>query len=240
MALMEYKVWDRTTRLFHWINVLCIIGLSVFGLIIVNADSLGVGGPAEIPFKRVHVWIGYVFAINLTWRLVWAFIGGPFARWSAILPFGSGYGAQLKAYVAGLKSGHAPAYLGHNPLARLSVSLLFLLLVVQGATGLILAGTDLFMPPFGNYFAEWVAAPGVDPAAVVPGVPELVDAAKRAEMRAFRSPIVTTHFYNFFVLAALIVLHIYAAVYTDVKEKGAIISAMFTGRKIHDQPPVDG
>jgi cytochrome b len=34
-------------------------------------------------------------------------------------------------------------------------------------------------------------------------------------------------------------LHITAAIITEVKEGGAIISAMFTGRKIFDQPPLD-
>ena len=43
------------------------------------------------------------------------------------------------------------------------MSLLFLLLLVQAATGLVLAGTDLFWPPFGRLFAEWIAAGGVDP-----------------------------------------------------------------------------
>ena len=36
-----------------------------------------------------HVYIGYVFAINLVWRLVWGFMGNRFSRWRAIF-FGSG------------------------------------------------------------------------------------------------------------------------------------------------------
>jgi Ni,Fe-hydrogenase I cytochrome b subunit len=41
-----------------------------------------------------------------------------------------------------------------NPLARIGVSMLFLLLLVQMATGFVLVGTDLFWPPFGHLFAQ--------------------------------------------------------------------------------------
>jgi cytochrome b len=60
-------------------------------------------------------------------------------------------------------TGEPQQHVGHNPLARIGVSLLLLLLLLQVATGLVLAGTDLFWPPFGRLFAEWIAAPGVDP-----------------------------------------------------------------------------
>lgn len=58
-------------------------------------------------------------------------------------------------------------------------------------------------------------------------------------MRAFRSPIVLTHEFNFFVLVALIAIHIAAAVIVEIREGGAVVSAMFTGRKILDRPPED-
>ena len=60
------------------------------GVVILNAKLLGVTDDGKILLKTVHVWIGYVFALNLTWRLVWAFIGGTHARWRAILPGGRG------------------------------------------------------------------------------------------------------------------------------------------------------
>jgi cytochrome b len=116
---------------------------------------------------------------------------------------------------------------------------LLVLLLVQGATGLVLAGTDVYMPPFGGTFAEWVAADTHDPALVRPYTPETVNADAYADMRAVRSPIVTIHEYNFFVLLAMIAIHIAAAVIVEVREGGAIVSAMFTGRKILHQTPED-
>ena len=37
--------------------------------------ELGVTDNGKILLKTTHVWIGYVFAINLAWRIIWAFIG---------------------------------------------------------------------------------------------------------------------------------------------------------------------
>jgi hypothetical protein len=104
---------------------------------------------------------------------------------------------------------------------------------------LVIAGTDVYMPPFGGSFREWVAADTHDPALVRPYSPESVNAAAYADMRSFRSPVVRIHEYTFFVLLAMIALHVAAAVVVELKEGGAIISSMFTGRKIHSRRPED-
>jgi cytochrome b len=240
MALVEYKVWDRSQRIFHWINALAVLLLISIGIVILNADALGIpDDPGMVTLKTVHVYAGYVFVLNLAWRLVWAFIGGPYARWRALLPIGPGFGRHLVEFVRGLFTGRPPTYLGHNPAARIFLSVLLILLLLQGATGLILSGTDVYMPPLGGMFAEWVAADTHDPSLVLPYSPETVNADAYADMRAFRSPVVTFHEYNFFVLLAMIAFHIAAAVIVEVKEGGAIISAMFTGRKILAEKPKD-
>src|SRR5690606_10525362 len=97
----------------------------------------------KVLLKTTHVWFGYVFAANLGWRVAWAFFGNRQARWSAIFPFRAGYGNAFRTYVRGLIRGDGQPHLGHNPLARLMVSLLILLLVAQAVTGLVLAGTDI-------------------------------------------------------------------------------------------------
>jgi Ni,Fe-hydrogenase I cytochrome b subunit len=53
----------------------------------------------------------------------------------------------LRGYTTSFLSGEPQQYVGHNPLARLGISLLFLLLVIQLAAGLVIAGTDPFWPP---------------------------------------------------------------------------------------------
>jgi cytochrome b len=240
MTLREYRVWDRSQRIFHWVNALAVLTLAAIGTVILNSDALGIpDDPGMVGLKTVHVYAGYVFVSNLAWRIVWGFIGGPFARWRALLPGGAGYGRRLADFVRGLRKGRAPVYLGHNPLARIFFSVLMLFLLVQAGTGLILAGTDVYMPPFGRTMAEWVAADTHDPALVKPYSPDTVNAEAYKEMRAFRSPIVLVHENNFFLLMTLIAIHIIVALVMEVREGGAIISAMVTGKKILEQPPED-
>jgi cytochrome b len=240
MSLSEYRVWDRTQRVFHWVNFLAVLALGAIGTIILNADALGIpDDPGMVNLKTAHVYVGYVFIVNLSWRLVWLFVGGPFARWGALLPVGRRFGSRLAAFVRGQFSRHVPFYVGHNPLARIVLTLLVLLLVVQGVTGLVLAGTDVYLPPFGDAMREWVAADTHDAALVRPYSPDTVNPAAYAEMRALRAPIVETHEYTFFLLVALIAVHVAAAVFSELKEGNAVISAMFTGRKVSDRQPVD-
>ena len=234
-----YLVWDANIRWFHWINVLCILGLIAVGVAILNDKALGVSTEGKILLKTVHVWIGYVFAVNLLWRLIWAFIGGPHARWRAILPGGQGYMSELRAYIADFKAGRPRQYLGHNPLGRIAVTFLLFMLLSQAVTGLVLAGTDLFYPPIGSWIAGWLAAPGVDPTTLVPYAKETYDAVAYDAMRAFRKPFITIHEYGFYVLLGLIVAHILAVVVTELREGGNLISAMFTGKKVLNQTPAD-
>ncbi len=236
----EYAAWDAPTRWFHWINVLAVFGLMGTGLVVLFDDGLGLSASGKLTLKSVHASFGYVMVLNLLWRFAWAFLGNRYARWRAIVPGGPGYLVALRAYTGSFLTGEPQQYVGHNPLARIAVALLFLLLLIQGVTGLVLAGTDLFWPPFGHWFAAGVAAPGVDPSLVVPGATELIDPTSYAAMRAFRSPFVQVHELSFYALAVLIVIHIAAVVITEVHEGGSITSAMFTGRKILSRRPPDG
>jgi Ni/Fe-hydrogenase 1 B-type cytochrome subunit len=237
--LKAYRVWDASTRWFHWINVLCVFGLIAVGVAILNDDALGLSTQGKILLKTVHVLIGYVFAVNLLWRLIWAFIGGPYARWRAILPGGRGYLGELRAYISDVKAGRRRQYLGHNPLGRIAVTVLLVMLLSQAVTGLVLAGTDLFYPPVGSWIAGWVAAPGVDPASLQPYAKDTYGAAAYADMRAFRKPFIEIHEIGFYVLLGLILVHILAVVITELREGGTLISAMFTGKKVLDQKPSD-
>ena len=72
------------------------------------------------------------------------------------------YWSSLANYVKNITKKTRPEYLGHNPIARLIVSIFFALLILEGITGLILAGTDLYMPPLGHEVAEWVTGSGED------------------------------------------------------------------------------
>lgn len=237
--LKSYAVWDSCTRWFHWINVLCVLTLVALGLVIFNGSALGLSNDGKVLLKELHVFTGYIFVLNLLWRFVWAFYGNRFARWHAILPGGKGFMQAVRNYVTGFISGQPERYLGHNPLGRLSIFLLFILLAVQAVTGLVLAGTDLFYPPFGHWVAQWIAAPGVRPEELVPYASQMYDPQAYEGMRSFRKPFITAHEYSFFILIPAVILHIAAVIVTESREGGNIISAMFTGKKAFEHPPID-
>lgn len=237
--LKSYAVWDASTRWFHWINALCVIALAVVGFVILNAGGLGVSNAGKVALKTIHAWIGYVFALNLLWRIAWAFLGNRYAKWRAVLPGGKGYFRAVRSYVAAFIAGPPEQYLGHNPVGRLGIAVLFLLLAIQVITGLVLAGTDLFYPPIGHWIAQWVAAPDVASGSLVPYAPKMYDAAAYESMRAFRKPFALVHLYSFYLLVVVVVMHMAAVIITELKEGGSIISAMFTGRKIISRHPVD-
>ncbi|MDP2126962.1 MAG: cytochrome b/b6 domain-containing protein [Pseudohongiella sp.] len=237
-----YKVWDRTTRIFHWLNVICVLLLIVVGVIILNATMSGVSPEGKVSLKILHVYIGYIFTLNLLWRLVWGFVGGKYSRWKSILPGGKDYIKQSSAYVDGFRKGDAPAYKGHNPLGRIMIAVMLFLLSAQMVTGLVLAGTDLYFPPFGHEFAEWATGAGENHSMLIglePGQKEMLDPEGYASMREFRAPFVEIHEIIFYLLMLAIVLHVAAVVITEVRERSGLVSAMFSGIKYLDKKPVD-
>lgn len=229
-------VWDRSVRVFHWLNLACFLCLVALGTALLNGKVLGLTNEGKILLKQLHIWIGYVFVLNMTWRVLWGFIGSPTARWHNILPFSRKFAGQLKADIEARRSGRLLQYSGHNPLGRLMVTALMALLLVQAGTGLILAATDMYQGPLGQVVASTVAAEGVDPASLKPYDQSGVNPERYEEMRGWRKPVVETHEWVFFILLGLVLIHIAAVVIAELQEGSGLVSAMITGRKqAHDE-----
>lgn len=237
--LTAYPVWDRTVRFFHWINVLCVLALIAVGVAILNSKALGVTDDGKLLLKTVHVYIGYVFAANLTWRIVWGFIGNRYSRWKSILPFNAEHRAQLTAMKEGAKTGKPVGFLGHSPIARLMIGFLFVLMSAQAITGLVLAGTDVYMLPFGNIVKESIAIDPTTVDAIKPYSKVGIDDAAYKDMRDVRKPFITVHYYAFWVLLAAILLHLLGVVVSELRERNGLVSAMFTGKKVFADKPFD-
>ena len=218
-------------------NALAVLGLIVVGTVVLFDDSLGMSAP-ERWAQTIHVWIGYVLIVNLLWRFVWAFFGNTFwleghsarrsgiRRCSASLCFRHSLPVSPNAISVTIQS------------VELPVLVILVLLVIQAATGLVLAGTDIFYPPFGNWVARWVAAPNTDPSALTPLAQgsyqqrlrghAVVPGAVRGDPRirflfAYRSGCPARR----------------CGGSNKIREGGALVSAMFTGRKIIPGRPED-
>ncbi len=220
-------VWSKKIRVFHWLNVIAITLLLVIGIMILNAKLLGVSSDGKVLLKTVHVLVGYVFVANLFVRLLFGLIGKGFERFSKTLPFFSGFTAELHAF----KKDPERAYQGHNPLGKLMVGALFLLLTVQATSGVVLAGTDIYYPPFGDYFAHSVALDKTQVDLIKPYSKDNVDPEEYQAMRTFRSPFITLHVYTFYALLVLIPLHIIGVVIAEKRQRSALVSAMINGVK---------
>jgi Ni/Fe-hydrogenase 1 B-type cytochrome subunit len=234
-----YSAWDINTRLFHWVNFICVIVLSILGLIMLNKGSIGISGnEASIGLKALHVTIGYVFATNLMIRIIWGFIGPRHSHFGSLLP-GKNFKSELSRYQASLKTAEPQTYIGHNPKGRLSVLLFLALMVVIMTTGLIRAGTDIYYPPFGHLFASQVAAEGVAAEDIKPYDDTGTDAEKLAALKEFKKPWGSVHIYSVYLLWFLILLHLVAVTRADAGGQGTLISSMFTGKKHLPRTPED-
>lgn len=225
--LIKTFVWSRKIRLFHWLNVLSVLLLIIVGSIIYYSKSIGVSTEGKILLKTIHVCIGYVFAANLLFRIVIGFIGKGFERWGQMLPFTKAFSQELVAF----KQDKNKAFKGHNPLGKLMVAVFMLSLSIQMVSGLVIAGTDIYYPPFGQYFANSVAQDKSQVELIKPYSKENVDASAYKEMRSVRKPFITAHVYSFYLLLLLIPLHIFAVILAERREKHSIVSAMIHGYK---------
>ena len=177
--------------------------------------------------KTIHVFVGYLFVANLLVRIVVGFIGSKYERWSQALPFSKGYVKDLSDF----KQEKVAAYKGHNPAGKLMVMALLLLMGIQAITGLVIAGTDIYYPPLGNYFAKSIAVDVNQIDQIKPYSKANVDEAKYKAMRAVRSPFITAHVYAFYGLLILIPLHIIGVIIAERREKSALVSSMVNGYK---------
>ncbi|MGI2066592.1 cytochrome b/b6 domain-containing protein [Shewanella sp. MF08487] len=239
IEIKSYAVWDKPTRLFHWVNVILVLALVLVGGIMMYRSELGITElTGKIGLKTLHVCIGYAFALNLLVRLVWGFVGNKYARFSHILP-NVKTKSDLMLYKSELAAGKNPQYLGHNPKGKFAVLAIMLLLVTIMLTGLFRAGTDIYYPPLGSAIQSYLAESNVDPESLQPYDETGVDVEKAATIKPFKGLAGEVHVYAVYLLLLLILLHIFAVIYTEVKRQPGIISAMFSGKKIIQGQPKD-
>ena len=239
-AIRDYKVWDAPTRWFHWINFLSVLLLLLTGFLFMFREELAIESKdSKFLIMTLHGWIGYVFAANLAWRLIWGFCGNRYARWRALLPSRRSL-RELGADLRSLCQRRPYEYLGRSPMSRLAISVMFLLLLGQAGTGFIRSGVDLYQLPLGPIFASYLAKPGVDPAELNwRTTPELMDAEKYKVIRPYKFLAGTIHKYTAYVIIAVILLHITGVTLTEVRQGSGGVSAMISGRRAMRTRPLD-
>jgi cytochrome b len=120
------KVWDLPTRLFHWVQLLLLLGLLFSGY---------QGGE----YLRLHALCGETLLVLLLFRLFWACVGSQTARFSEFVRGP----VQVFRYLNGQGSGGGVP--GHNPLGGWMVLLLLLVVLLQILSGLCASDLDSYI-----------------------------------------------------------------------------------------------
>ena len=122
-GLGKVRIWDRPTRIFHWVLV----------VLVVVCYLSGDNGRFDI-----HIPAGQALLVLVVARLLWGFAGSEPSRFRAFVrPV-----REIAAYVRTLGR-RAPGYhAGHNPLGGLSVVAMLLVLLLQAGLGVFAIDTD--------------------------------------------------------------------------------------------------
>ena len=137
-------VWELPVRLTHWLIALSMAILAVTGIYIGRPFLLAPGAAGEHFVmgwtKAVHLWAAIVFALSVAARVGWMFAGNRWASWRQFLPIERQRWRDIPGTLAfySLLRSRPPETVGHNPVAGLTYTLVFVLYLAQIATGLAL------------------------------------------------------------------------------------------------------
>ncbi|HLE42156.1 MAG TPA: Ni/Fe-hydrogenase, b-type cytochrome subunit [Nitrospirota bacterium] len=203
-------VWERPVRFTHWINVLCIIALSITGYYIGKPFIHAYSTKQYIMgwMRFIHFVAAYVMLMSIIIRIYWAFAGNKYASWKAFFPFNKKGLTQmmesLRFYL--LLSRRHSHMLGHSALAGSTYLAVFLLFAAEVLTGFALYSQShysVIMQLLGGWLLNIVS-------------------------------VQTVRLYHHLIMWALIIfsmLHIYVAWFVDATERNGLMGSIFGGYK---------
>lgn len=202
-------IWQLPVRWCHWINVLSIVTLAMTGLFIGHPFSIGRTASDFVMgwVRFVHFVAGYTFAVSLTSRIIWSFVGNEYSSWREFFPMFTARGRRrlgrmLRYYF--FRTHEVPETIGHNPLAATAYTVLFCLYI-----GMILTGFALYAQYAPSSSLHNLLRP-------------LYALFSNQGMRL-------AHHLGMWFIFGFVINHIYSAWLMDIKEHGAEISSIFSG-----------
>ncbi|WP_371316298.1 cytochrome b/b6 domain-containing protein [Shewanella sp. NIFS-20-20] len=121
---IQIKVWDKPTRLFHWLTVVLLAGL---------------WWTAEQAYMEWHQVLAYSVMVLILFRLLWGWFGSETARFRHFVKSPR----RVLAYTRQLLVTGIKPHIGHNPLGGYMVIGLLVLLMIQLVSGLF-ASDEVF------------------------------------------------------------------------------------------------
>jgi Ni/Fe-hydrogenase 1 B-type cytochrome subunit len=210
---VSYYVYKLPLRLWHWITALLVGVLALTGYFIASPPQ-SVEGDTSVLFNlgRLREWhfiAAWFLIIGLLGRIYWAIVGGKHARQIFYLPVWKK--AWWKELLETVKwyafIGKEARWLEHNPLARASMFVMFVLgSLFQALSGLALYGEQLGENSWVSKTFGWMIS-----------------------LAGSSMTLRTWHHVGMWVLVLFVVLHIYAAVRDDIMGRVSTISSMVSG-----------
>lgn len=210
-------VYQAPVRLWHWINALCILVLTVSGYLIGVAPPTLPGEASDYYtfgyIRFAHFSCGYIFTVAFLVRVYWAFVGNEFSRRMFYLPIWSrrwwgDFFYLLRWYVflerAPLRTR------GCNPVAQTA---LFVMITLPTffiiLTGFALYGEGLGIDGWVHMLMPWLFD-------LFPNTLDLH----------------TWHRFSMWIMIVFAILHIYAAIRDDIVSGQSVMSTMFSGERM--------
>jgi Ni/Fe-hydrogenase 1 B-type cytochrome subunit len=143
IPLREVYVWEMPVRVYHWINALCIVVLSITGYMIGDPLSITKGTEAYFNYwfgnvRFIHFVAAFLFFFNFVFRTYWGFSGNEFSRWYNFIPLKRSQWQEILDVIKVdvLQVTHKKINsIGHNSLASFVYFITFLIFLVQCLTG---------------------------------------------------------------------------------------------------------
>jgi Ni/Fe-hydrogenase 1 B-type cytochrome subunit len=219
-------VYEMPVRIWHSLNALLIIVMSVTGYLIADPLASPPGEASEhflMGYIRfAHFSAGYLLGIALLFRVYWAYAGNRHAReifWPPLLQarFWQGVFHELLWYAFLVKEPRK--YVGHNPLAVLFMHFVF----VWGVLFMIVTGFALYGEGSGqgswqySFFSSWVLP-----------------------IFGSSQSLHSWHHLVMWLIICFVLVHIYVAVREDKLSRQSMLSTIVTGwRTFKDDKPLD-
>lgn len=213
----EYEwmyLWQFPLRLMHWVAAFSIVLLVLTGWWIGRPFFMG-AAQSTSTFgtqwaRLIHFTAGMLLSVTALVRIYWLVAGNRFERFKALFPVRPrdirNLIKQMRFYMF-MPPKDMPAYIGHNPMAQLSYTLLYL----AGAL-MVITGFALYTTTHPNGWMYGVFYP----------VTTILGGLQNVRLLHH---IVTWFFVMF------IPVHVYLAMRADVIERGGGVSQMINGGK---------
>ena len=218
IPMREVYVWELPVRLYHWVNMVCVITLCVTGYIIGDPMAITKGTEAYFNYwfgtvRFIHFVSAFLFFFNFVFRTYWGFAGNAFSHWYNFIPLKRCQWREImdviKVDVLQLTHKKIDS-IGHNALASLIYFITFLIFLLQCLTGfgMYSAMSNSFLP---KMFAWIVPVMGGDMA-----------------VRQIHHILMWG-----FILFAIV--HVYLVFYHDYIERRGVTSSMIGGWKFIEE-----